>query len=208
METQNGAAGPTSRTLTISWEDPLAGAARAAGLSGLDALRAIGAGELPPPPIALLLGMHPVEVEEGRAVFAVEPGERHYNPIGAVHGGLAATLLDTAMGCAVQSTLPAGAGYTTLELKVNFTRPIRRETGRVLCEGEIVHRGGRVATAEGRVIAEETGKLLAHGTTTCLIFAAENGAAVAGPPAAAGSVARAGSAAGAPPDSAATNGSS
>jgi uncharacterized protein (TIGR00369 family) len=119
--------------------------------------------------------MQPVEVEEGRAVFAVEPGERHYNPIGAVHGGLAATLLDTAMGCAVQSTLLAGAGYTTLELKVNFTRPITRETGRVLCEGEIVHRGGRVATAEGRVIAEGTGKLLAHGTTTCMIFATENG---------------------------------
>ena len=181
------------RTLTISWEDPLAGAARAraAGLSGLEALRAIGAGELPPPPMALLLGMEPVEVEVGRAVFAVEPGERHYNPIGAVHGGLAATLLDTAMGCAVQTTLPPGAAYTTLELKVNFTRPITRETGRVLCEAEIVHRGGRVATAEGRVIGEETGKLLAHGTTTCMVFAPENGA----PPVAA-----------AAPDLAATNG--
>jgi uncharacterized protein (TIGR00369 family) len=163
------------RNLSISWEDPVEGAARAAGMSGLEALRAIMAGELPPPPIALLLGMGPVELSEGRAVFAAEPGERHYNPIGLVHGGLAATLLDSTMGCAVQTTLPAGVGYTTLELKVNFTRPITRETGRVLCEGEVLHRGGRVATAEGRVIAEESGKLLAHGTTTCLVLGREAG---------------------------------
>ena len=160
------------RNLSISWEDPVEGAARAAGMSGLEAMHALMAGELPPPPIALLLGMEPVEVSEGRVVFAAEPGERHYNPIGLVHGGLAATLLDSAMGCAVQTTLPAGDAYTTLELKVNFTRPITRETGRVLCEGEVLHRGGRVATAEGRVIAERTGKLLAHGTTTCLILSA------------------------------------
>jgi uncharacterized protein (TIGR00369 family) len=165
-----------ARDLSISWEDPVATAASAARLSGLDALRAIMAGELPPPPIALLMGMQPVDVSEGRAVFAAEPGERHYNPIGLVHGGLAATLLDSTMGCAVQTTLPAGVGYTTLELKVNFTRPITRDTGRVLCRAEIVHRGGRVATAEGRVVAEATGKLLAHGTTTCLILAAEPGA--------------------------------
>ena len=161
-----------ARDLSISWEDPMEGAARAAGMSGLEAMYALMAGELPPPPIALLLGMGPVEVAEGRVVFAAEPGERHYNPIGLVHGGLAATLLDSAMGCAVQTTLPAGDAYTTLELKVNFTRPITRETGRVLCEGEVLHRGGRVATAEGRVIAERTGKLLAHGTTTCLILSA------------------------------------
>jgi uncharacterized protein (TIGR00369 family) len=160
------------RNVSISWQDPVASAARAARMSGLDALNAIMAGELPPPPIALLLGMEPVEVSDGRAVFAAEPSERHYNPIGFVHGGLAATLLDSAMGCAVQTTLPAGAGYTTLELKVNFTRPITRETGRVLCEGKVLHRGGRVETAEGRVIAERTGKLLAHGTTTCLILSA------------------------------------
>jgi uncharacterized protein (TIGR00369 family) len=159
-----------ARELSISWEDPVASAGRAARMSGLEALKAIMAGELPPPPIALLLGMEPVEVAEGRAVFAAEPDERHYNPIGLVHGGLSATLLDSAMGCAVQTTLPAGDAYTTLELKVNFTRPITRETGRVLCEGAIVHRGGRVATAEGRVVAERTGKLLAHGTTTCLIL--------------------------------------
>jgi uncharacterized protein (TIGR00369 family) len=139
-------------------------------VTGLEFLRAIGAGELPPAPIAELLGFAPVEVEEGRVVFAVVPGPEHYNPIGTVHGGLAATLLDSAMGCAVHSTLPAGVGYTTLELKVNFVRPITTETGRILCEGTVVHRGGRVATADGRAFAEADGALLAHGTTTCLIF--------------------------------------
>jgi uncharacterized protein (TIGR00369 family) len=139
-------------------------------VTGLEFLRALAAGDLPGAPIADLLGFAPVEAEEGRVVFAATPDHRHYNPIGSVHGGLAATLLDSAMGCAVHSTLPAESGYTTLELKVNFTRPITAETGRILCEGTLVHRGGRVATAEGRVFAEATGKLLAHGTTTCLIL--------------------------------------
>jgi uncharacterized protein (TIGR00369 family) len=139
-------------------------------VTGLEFLRAIAAGELPGAPIAELLGFAPVEAEEGRVVFAAVPDQTHYNPIGTVHGGLAATLLDSAMGCAVHSTLAAGVGYTTLELKVNFTRPITTETGRILCEGTVVHRGGRVATAEGRVFAEADGTLLAHGTTTCLIF--------------------------------------
>jgi uncharacterized protein (TIGR00369 family) len=103
-------------------------------------------------------------------VFAAVPEPRHENALGSAHGGLAATLLDSAMGCAVHSTLPAGVGYTTLELKVNFTRAITSATGRIVCEGTVVHRGGRVATAEGRLVAEATGKLLAHGTTTCLIL--------------------------------------
>lgn len=139
-------------------------------MTGLEMLRAIAAGEVEAP-IAKLMGFRPVEVEEGRVRFEAVPGRQHYNPIGAVHGGLAATLLDTAMSCAVHSTLPEGTGYTTLELKVNFTRPITVETGRVLCEGTLVHRGGRVATAEGRLWAESSEKLLAHGTTTCLLFA-------------------------------------
>jgi EmrB/QacA subfamily drug resistance transporter len=162
------------RTLTISWDDPLASADSGHSLGGLDHLRAIAGGELPPPPIAKLLGLSLVEVEDGRAVFAAEPGEQHYNPIGVVHGGLAATLLDSAMGCAVQSTLAAGVAYTTLELKVNFVRPMTHETGRVIAEATVVHRGGTVATAEGRVVAEETGKLIAHGTTTCLVMS-QNG---------------------------------
>ena len=160
------------RERTVVWADPVASAARGAELAGLDYLRAIASGEVPPPPIAALLGFELVEVEEGRAVFAVTPDEFHYNPIGVVHGGLAATLLDSAMGCAVHSTLPAGTGYTTLEVKVNFARAITRETGRVLCEASVIHRGRTVATAEGRVTAEQTGKLLAHGTTTCLLFSA------------------------------------
>src|SRR6185295_14670962 len=100
-----------SRERTITWEDPLPAATSARGLSGLEYMRAIAAGDVPPPPIAVLMGFELVEVEEGRAVFAVTPQEFHYNPIGVVHGGLAATLLDSAMGCAVHSTLPAGTGY-------------------------------------------------------------------------------------------------
>src|SRR5438105_5412238 len=121
-----------SRSRTITWEDPVATAARAAEMSGLDYVRAIGTGDVPPPPIAVLMDFRPVEVEEGHAVFAVTPAEFHYNPIGVVHGGLAATLLDSAMGCAVQTTLPTGIAYTTLEVKVNFARPMTRDTGRVL----------------------------------------------------------------------------
>src|SRR5690606_33755904 len=104
-----------------------------------------------------------------RAVFVCEPGEFHYNPIGSIHGGLAATLLDSAMGCAVHSTLPAGVGYTTLEIKVNYMRPLRIERGEVRCEGRVIHRGGRTAVADGRVV-DADGKAYAHATTTCLIL--------------------------------------
>ena len=169
-----------TRRRTIEWEDPVEAFKAAEGLSGLEYLRAVADGRVPPPPIAALMDLGPVEVEEGRALFSAMPAEYHYNPIGLVHGGLAMTLLDSAMGCAVQTILPPGAGYTTLEIKVNFARPITRDTGRVLCEGTIVHPGRTVTTAEGRVFSEETGKLLAHGTTTCLVFpatAAEDGSA-------------------------------
>ncbi|HEY1360022.1 MAG TPA: PaaI family thioesterase [Thermoleophilaceae bacterium] len=159
-----------SPSRTVTWEDPVEAAEAAAGMSGLEALEAIRDGRLPAPPMAKLLGMEPVVLAHGRAVFQATPDESHYNPIGVVHGGLAATLLDSAMGCAVQSTLPAGAGYTTLELKVNFVRPITRDTGPVRCEGRVVHDGRTVATADGRVYALETGKLLAHGSATCLVF--------------------------------------
>jgi uncharacterized protein (TIGR00369 family) len=159
-----------TRTRTFTWEDPVASARSGRDLSGLDFLQAMIDGEIPPPPIAMMLGMFLIEVEEGHAVFDVTPAEYHYNPIGAVHGGLAATMLDSATGCAVQTTLPAGVGYTTLELKTNFVRAITRDTGRIICEAEIVHRGGTIATAEGRLRAEATGELLAHGTSTCLIL--------------------------------------
>jgi uncharacterized protein (TIGR00369 family) len=164
-----------TRSRTITWEDPLKSFGAAAGMTGLEYMRAMGEGRIPMPPIARLMGMEGIEVEEGRAVFGVVPGEYHYNPIGVVHGALAMTLLDSAMGCAVQTTLPAGVGYTTLEVKVNFARPITRDTGQVRCEGLVVHRGRTIATTEGRVIAEETGKLLAHGTSTCMVLS-PNGA--------------------------------
>jgi len=146
------------RTRTITWEDPRALAKAAVGLTGMEYLQKIVAGELPPPPIGVLLNFGIVELSEGHAVFTVEPAEYHYNPIGVVHGGLAATLLDSAMGCAVHSTLPAGASYTTLEIKVNFLRPMSAETGLVRCEADIIHVGGRTAVAEGRIL-DEKGKV-------------------------------------------------
>jgi uncharacterized protein (TIGR00369 family) len=161
-----------TRSRTITWEDPVETFAQAAQMSGLEFLRAIGEGRLPQPPMGQLMGFDGLKAEVGRVVFAVTPDESHYNPIGVVHGGLAMTLLDSAMGCAVQSTLPAGSGYTTLETKVNFARAITRDTGLILCEATVVHAGRTVATAEGRVTADETGKLLAHGTSTCLVISA------------------------------------
>ena len=139
-------------------------------MAGLDYMRALVAGELPPPPIAVLMNMAPIELEEGRVVFEGDPGEEHYNPIGVVHGGYAATLLDSALGCAVHTTLPAGVGYTSLGLEAKFVRPISRDTGRVLCEAEVLYRGRRQATAEATLRAADTGKLLAHGTSTCMIL--------------------------------------
>jgi uncharacterized protein (TIGR00369 family) len=136
-------------------------------------MRALAAGELPPPPIAVLLNMGPVEIAEGRVVFEGEPGEEHYNPIGVVHGGYASTVLDSALGCAVHTTLSAGVAYTSLGLEAKFVRPITRDTGRVLCAAEVVHRGRRQATAEARLTAGDGGKLLAHGISTCMILGEE-----------------------------------
>ena len=158
------------RSRTITWEDPMASAREGLSLPGLEYLRSFVDGRLPRPPIASTMEMEAVEFEEGRAVFACEPAEYHYNPIGVVHGGLAATLLDSAMSCSIHTTLAAGERYTTLELKVNFVRAITAGTGRIRAEGTVVHRGGTIATAEGRLIAERDGKLLAHGVTTCLIM--------------------------------------
>ena len=164
----------SERTRTVTWEDPFETMRAAPGKTGLELLREMSAGGLPPPPIARLMGFTGLLFEEGRAIFEGEPAEYLYNPIGVVHGGFAMTLLDSAMGCAVHSTLGVGDRYTTLETKVYFVRPITLETGRVRCEGVIVHRGGTVATADGRVMAVATGKLLAHGTSTCLIVPARS----------------------------------
>jgi uncharacterized protein (TIGR00369 family) len=152
----------------VEWEDPLAVLAVAAKGSGLEYLRAVILGKAPPPPMAVLMNLSIVEAEEGRALFAGTPGEEHYNPHGSVHGGWTSSLLDTALGCAVHSMLPAGIGYTTLELHANFIRPITRETGRLMCEAHVLHSGNRISTAEAKA-RDENGKLYAHATTTCLI---------------------------------------
>lgn len=138
-------------------------------MSGLEFLTAIRDGRLPAPPIARLLGFDLIEVESGRAVFSGTPAAEHYNPIGSVHGGYAGTLLDSCMACAVQSTLPRGQGYTTLEFKINFVRALTDTTGPVRAEGQILAGGRRIATAEGRLV-DANGKLHAHATTTCLIL--------------------------------------
>ena len=157
------------RSLTVSWSDPAALAAAGRTMAGIDFLRAIRDGDLPAPPIAQVLGFRLVEVEPGHAVFEVVPGEQHYNPIGVVHGGLAMTLLDSAMGCCVQTRMPAGGGYTTLEAKTNLVRAITDKTGRLRAIGKLVHLGSRIATAEGR-LEDAAGKLYAHATTTCIVL--------------------------------------
>jgi uncharacterized protein (TIGR00369 family) len=160
----------TTRSRVVTWQDPVPVAAAGARLDGLSYVRAIAAGKLPPPPIAVLLNMTVTEIEPGRTAFEGEPGEEHYNPIGVVHGGYAATILDSALGSAVHTTLEAGVGYTTLGLEVKFVRPITRDTKRVRAEAEVLHRGRRQATAQAQLIDAETGKLLAHATATCLII--------------------------------------
>jgi uncharacterized protein (TIGR00369 family) len=137
--------------------------------SGLEFLRGLIDGRHPVPPIADLMGFSLTEVNFGRAVFESTPQLRHYNPIGSVHGGYAATLLDSCMGCAVHTTLPVGAGYTTLEFKVTLIRGITTETGPVTAEGKVLNSGRRAASAEGR-LTDGKGRLLAHATTTCLVF--------------------------------------
>lgn len=127
------------------------------------------AGRLPAPPICRTLGMALAEIEPGRVVFAYTPVFEHYNPLGSVHGGIAATLLDSVMGCCVHTTLKAGTGYTTVEIKVNYVRAMTDKTGPVRAEGRIINVGSRIATSEGKLM-DATGRLLAHGTTTCLIF--------------------------------------
>ena len=157
------------RTLTIAWQDPRTLAQAGRSMSGIDFLRAICDGRLPAPPIAELLGFRLVEVDTGHAVFEIQPGEQHYNPIGAVHGGLAMTLLDSAMGCAVHTHMAAGSGYTTLEAKTNLVRPVTAESGTLRAIGKVLHIGSRVATAEGRLV-DAAGKLYAHASTTCIVL--------------------------------------
>ncbi len=152
-----------------TWSDPRLTAAAALESDGLTFLRRMAAGEVPGPPIAQTLGFTTLEVDAGRVVFGMDPEEFHFNPIGSVHGGVFATLLDSAAGCAVHSMLPAGATYTSLDLSVKFLRGLGAGSGPVRCEGLVVHLGGRTALAEAR-LTDGRGRLCAHATSSCLIF--------------------------------------
>ena len=159
---------PTRRR-TTTWDDPSVSAAQLGRMGGLEMLQAVRDGALPAPPIAATLGFDLDEVEEGRAVFSLDAGEHLYNPIGSVHGGVFATLLDSAAACALHSTLPAGVGYTSVDLNVKFLRAITADTGRVTCTGRVVSRGRRLALTES-TLNDSSGRLLATATSSCLIF--------------------------------------
>ena len=138
-------------------------------MDGITLFTELLAGRLPAPPICKALSFRLTEVEKGRVAFSYEPLFDHYNPLGSVHGGVAATLLDSVMGCCIHTTLKAGTGYTTVEIKINYVRAMTDKTGPVQAEGKVINVGSRIATSEGR-LTDASGKLLAHGTTTCLIF--------------------------------------
>ena len=159
----------TARERTTAWSDPAITASQVGRAPGLELLEDVRDGRLPAPPIAITLGFDLDLVEDGRAVFSLEPAEHHYNPIGSVHGGVFATLLDSAAGCAVHSTLPAGVGYTSVDLNVKFLRGMTTATGRVSCEGRVVHRGRRMVLAEA-TLTDGRGRLLATATSSCLVF--------------------------------------
>ncbi len=150
-------------------EPGVARAEQVQGRSGIEFFRAMQRGEIPPPPIGPTLDFLPVRIEPGLAVFQGTPRYAHYNPLGTVHGGWYCTLLDSAVGCAIHAALPAGKAYTTIELKVNLVRALTDRVPRVRAEGRVIHLGGRVATAEGRLVGPD-GRLYAHATTTCLVM--------------------------------------
>ena len=157
------------RTKTVTWWDPLAAAEQGRRLSGLEHLQAVRDGRLPPPPISGLMTFGITEVGEGEVVFTCTPDESAYNPIGVVHGGLVCTLLDSVAGCAVHSTLPAGVGFTSLEIKVSYLRPVRHGEGELTATGRVTKPGRRAAFAEGEV-RDEDGRLIASASSTCLVF--------------------------------------
>lgn len=156
------------RERTFTWEDPAAMAKAVAGLSGMEFFAEIAAGSIPPPPIMRTLDFENIAFAEGSVAFRLAPQEFHYNPLGMVHGGVFATLLDTVCGCSVHTSLPRGHFYTTLDLAVKFLRPVTVATGPITAEGEVVHLGRRTALAEGR-ISDAAGKLYATATSSCLV---------------------------------------
>lgn len=157
------------RERTYTWEDPKAFVDAAAQLSGLEFLHRIGRGDLPPAPAGATTGIVPVAVGDGWAEFEMRPAEWHFNPIGSVHGGMLAGLADSALGCAVHSKLPAGTGYTSLDLTIKFTRAATLESGVLRCRAEVVSIGRRTATAEARVL-DGRGRVVAHAVATCLLI--------------------------------------
>lgn len=157
------------RERTFDWSDPLECVAGATELSGREFLEAIRRGEIPAPPVARTLDFTIDRIEEGFVTFRMIPREFHYNPLGSVHGGVTATLLDSVMGCSIHSTLPKGRGYTTLEIKVNYLRAMTVESGELTAEGRVIQAGRQIAMAEGRV-TDAKGRLCAAATTTCLVF--------------------------------------
>lgn len=160
------------RTLTVTWEDPMIGAAQIKDMTGIEYLQAIIAGTIPAPPIARLLGFDITEVSPGRATFTVIPHESQYNPIGTVHGGLVCTLLDSVAGCAAQTTLPKGMAYTSLEIKVSYLRPVLASSGMLTAVGVVTKPGRRAAFVDATVVDAE-GKLVATASSTLLIFPIE-----------------------------------
>lgn len=159
----------TKRERTHQWTDPKVLAEKAKSMSGFDFLNSILNKETPPAPVAETLDFHPLSLEPGKVVFGYEPKEYHYNPIGTVHGGVISTILDTAMGCALQSKLLQGSAYTTLELKVNFLKAVTSECGKLKAEGRIIHMGRTTALVEAD-LKDDGGTLYAHGISTCMIF--------------------------------------
>jgi uncharacterized protein (TIGR00369 family) len=159
----------TARSRTYSWSDPAEHADLIGRRTGLELLQAMARGELPAPPVMHLIDMAGMEVEEGSVTVYLMPQEFHYNPLGSVHGGVLSTLLDTAAACSVHTTLPAGVGYTSQDLNVKFLRPVTVASGRVTCRGTVLQRGRRTALAEARM-TDEQGRLVAHATSSCLIF--------------------------------------
>jgi uncharacterized protein (TIGR00369 family) len=159
----------SERSRTYSWTDPAEHAAMLGSRSGLELLRAMASGELPAPPVMHLIDMAGLEVEEGSVTVHLDPQEFHYNPLGTVHGGVLSTLLDTAAACSVHTTLPAGVGYTSLDLTVKFLRPVTVASGRITTRGAVLQRGRRTALAEARM-TDAAGRLVAHATSSCLIF--------------------------------------
>ena len=162
-----------ARSRTFTWQDPETTAKAGLSLAGLDYLRAMSSGALPVPPIFATMGFDAIETERGKVTFFFTPQEFQYNPIGSIHGGVISTILDSASACAVHSMLPAGTGYTTLELKVNFIRAVYLKTGAMHCVGTIINLGRRTAVAEAKLLDSQD-KVYAHCTQTCLILTPES----------------------------------